>query len=170
MPAPTPLVTIRPITPADGPRLTAFHDGLSAESRRRRFLSPKLELSRTEVRYLTDVDGADHVALVAVCRDEPERIVGVGRFVRLAGDPESAEMAVVVADELQGRGLGRLIGVALADAARARGIRRFTATMLSDNVAALRLFEAISRRLRTHQSRGVRELVADLDTAEHRAA
>jgi GNAT superfamily N-acetyltransferase len=139
-----PSVTIRPIRPSDAPLLAASHARLSDESVRRRYLVPKPTLSRRDLRYLTEVDGVDHVALVAIAAG---RIVGVARFVRAADDPGSAEAAVVVADEYQGDGVGRALGWALADAARERGIERFTAVMLRDNDAAHALFASISARL-----------------------
>jgi RimJ/RimL family protein N-acetyltransferase len=89
-------------------------------------------------------------------------IVGVARFVRDREDPTTAEAAIVVADELQGQGLGKRMGFLLADAARERGVQRFVASMLSDNLAAHRLFRAISVRLSSGHAHGVRELVAEL--------
>ena len=158
-------VVIRPIRPADRALLTDGLARLSPESTRRRFLAPKPRFSARELTYLTEVDGRDHVALVAVYADDPTRLAAVGRFVRSLDDPTSAEAAIVVADELQGQGLGRRMGHALADAARSRGIERFTATLLSDNVAAQRLFASISRRLETTSAGGIRELVAELELA-----
>ena len=157
-----PHVIIRPIGPADAALLAAAHARLSPESVRLRYLSPKPRLSPRELRYLTDVDGVDHVALVAM-RDG--KIAGVARFVRSAEDPASAEAAVVVTDELQGQGLGTRLGIALADAARSRGVRRFTATLLRENVAAHALFARISERLTARREGGVEELVADLPAA-----
>lgn len=137
-------VTIRPIRPEDREALVAAHGRLSPESVRRRYLTAKPRLSGRELSYLTEVDGIDHVAYVAVNGAE---IVGVGRWVRLADEPTAAEAAVVVADDHQGQGLGRRLGHALADAARERGIERFTALMLRDNAAAHRVFASLSRRL-----------------------
>ena len=92
---------------------------LSPLSRYRRFLAPKPRLSPSELRYLTEVDGRDHVALVAVApRTPPTAWSGVGRFVRLAEAPDTAEFAIVVADDWQGRGLGRALAERLAAAAR----------------------------------------------------
>ena len=156
---------IRSIRPEDKELLSAGLASVSAETRYKRFLAPKPRLSSGELRYLTEVDGENHVALVAVHRDDPSRLAAVARFVRDREEPASAEAAIVVADEAQGQGLGRRMGLALADAARERGIERFTATLLSDNVAAQRVFAAISRRLSTTSAGGVRELVAELDLA-----
>ena len=85
------------------------------------------------------------MALVAEHPGEPvRRLIAVARYVRLPDDPDAAEVAIVVADDWQGRGRRLPAGRRAALAARraARGIRRFTATMASDNVAAHRLMEA----------------------------
>lgn len=155
-------VHLRPIRIDDKRLLSDAFERLSPETARRRFLAPKRRLTGAELRYLTEIDGADHVAVLAVLADRPDVIVGVGRFVRLAEDPETAEVAIVVGDAWQHQGLGRHLGTVLADLARERGIRRFSATLLSDNVAAHRLFATISDRLRGRHSHGVEELVADL--------
>ncbi|MCW2991632.1 MAG: GCN5-related N-acetyltransferase [Solirubrobacterales bacterium] len=153
---------LRAIRADDKLRLAQAHGRLSPESARRRFLGPKPRLTTAELRYLTEVDGADHVALLAVLAHDPRCIVGVGRFVRWPDRPDAAEVAVVVGDAWQGQGLGRHMGLALADAARAHGIRRFTASMLADNRAAHRLFERISARLHAECHDGIEELVAEL--------
>src|SRR3954469_20143787 len=160
-----PNVLIRPIRPSDAPLLAAAHASLSPETVRLRYLAPKPRLTTSELRYLTQVDGVDHVALIALRAEDPSRVAAVGRWVRSAEDPEAAEAAVVVADDPQGRGLGRHMGMVLADAARERGIRRFTATMLRENAPAHRLFAAISERLTTTAEGGVQELVAELPDA-----
>jgi RimJ/RimL family protein N-acetyltransferase len=138
-------VLIRPIRPDDTALLAAGMEHLSSRSLYQRFLVPKQSLSSAELRYLTEVDFRDHVALVAVRPEEPDVLVGVGRWVRLTHDPEVAEIAFVVADDLQHRGLGTALAEALADAARSRGVRRFVATMLPDNPAAHRLFARVAQ-------------------------
>ena len=156
-------VQIRTIRPSDKDLLADGHSRLSEETVQRRFLAPKPRLTGSELRYLTEVDGHDHFALVAVLVDHPHPVVGVARFVRSADDPEVAEFAVVVGDQYQAKGLGKLLGLALADAARRRGIRRVTATMLGDNLPAHRLMARISARMESERpSEGVSTLVADL--------
>ncbi len=157
-------ILIRPIR-ADDKRF--LEDGLrqlSDESVHRRFLSPKRSFSRSELRYLTEVDGRDHVALVAEYPGEPvRRLIAVGRFIRLHDDPEAAEAAIVVCDDWQGRGVGSLFAKRLASEARLRGVKRFTATMASDNVPAHKLLQRLTTHLEAHLSgRGVSELVAEL--------
>jgi protein lysine acetyltransferase len=137
---------------------------LSKASIYRRFLGPKNRFTAAELRYLTEVDGWNHVALVAESpASTGERFIGVVRYVRLTDRPDSAEVAFVVADDYQRRGVATLLAEELARRARMRGIRRFTATMSSDNVPAHRLMEKLSEHLeRHHAGAGVDELAADL--------
>ena len=151
-------VLIRPIRPDDKGLLAAGMEHLSERSAYQRFLAPKQSLSTAELRYLTEVDFRDHVAFVAVRPEEPDVLVGVGRWVRLSSDPEVAEIAFVVADDLQHRGLGTALAEALADSARERGVRRFVATMLPDNLAAHRLFARVAQERQVTQSGTVHEL------------
>ncbi len=160
-----PPLVIRPIRPDDKAALRRGLEHLSPESRHLRFLAPKPRFTSAELRYLTEVDGIDHVALVAVPAHDPDRIVGVARFVRLREDPEAAEVAIVVGDRYQGQGLGRELGRRLAAEAVERGVRRFTATLLGDNVAAHRLFASLADHLEARQANGVEEVVAELVAA-----
>jgi len=156
-------VFIRPIRPSDKAMLAAGLTHLSEATIQKRFLGPKPKFTRGELRYLTEVDGVDHHALVAVVPEWDGAIVAVARSVRLPGQPEDAEAAIVVADELQGNGLGKALARMLADHARETGIRRIHATMLSQNPPALALMRVIAERLSDgghHQ--GVHEIVADL--------
>jgi RimJ/RimL family protein N-acetyltransferase len=160
-----PDILLRRIRPEDKDALVAGLGHLSERSVYQRFLAPKPRLSSSELRYLTEVDFVDHYALVAVLARAPEVVVGVGRWVRSAESATDAEIAIVVADDLQGRGVGTQLGQALAEAARARGIERFTASMLPSNQAAHRLFAKISSQLQTVHHQGVDELVAPLTAA-----
>lgn len=156
-------ILIRPIRPDDKGMLQQGLRNLSEASVQRRFLSPKPSFSRAELRYLTEVDGRNHMALVAERPNGAARaLVGVARYVRLADDPEAAEVAVVVADSWQGHGIGTLLVDELAPRARARGIRRFTATMASDNRPAHRLFEKLARHAEEHRHGAVTDVVSDL--------
>ena len=155
------MLLIRDIRPDDKVKLTEGLQNLSPETVFKRFLSAKDRFTREELRYLTEVDGHDHAALVALNR--AGQIVAVARYVRDVEDPEAAEVAVVVADHLQGRGVGKRLGGMLADRARENGIRRFTATMLGENPAAHALLRSLSGRLVEHPPAwGVQELVAEL--------
>jgi GNAT superfamily N-acetyltransferase len=158
------LLEIREIMPEDKRELAAGYARLSEQSRLRRFLAPKPRLTKSDLRYLTEVDGVNHYAVVALLGPD---IVGVARWVRLVDDPEEAEAAVVVGDPLQGRGIGKALARELADAARARGIRRIRASILSDNPPAHALMRVIAERLRDGgHHHGIHELVAELPAAD----
>jgi RimJ/RimL family protein N-acetyltransferase len=102
--------------------------------------------------------------LVAEYPGEPvRRLIAVARFVRLQDDPDAAEVAIVVADDWQRRGLGSLLAEQLAARARGTGIRRFTATMASDNAPAHRLMTKLTQHLEEHHTgAGVSEVVLEL--------
>lgn len=156
-------VIVRPIVATDKQALAAGLELLSPETVRRRFLGPKRHFTSAELRYLTEVDGHDHVALVATSVDDPANIVAVGRWVRLPGEPETAEFAIVVGDELQGKGLGSLLADELAATAKTRGVTRFTASTLADNAAIVAVMERLSDHLeRRHRGLGVSDVAFDL--------
>lgn len=144
-------VHVRPIRPADAAELVSFHTGLSFESVYRRFFGAHPWLSPTEVERFTVVDYKDRFALVAIMDDE---LVAVARFDRIA-DPEVAEVAFVVADRLQGRGIGTLMLEHLAGAARDRGITRFEADTLLENKAMLGVFRDAGFELSSSMDQGV---------------
>ncbi len=158
-------IEFRQIRPDDKENLETALGRLSPESRHKRFLAPKPHFNASELRYLTELDGFDHVAILATLADDPNAIVGVARFVRLRDLPDTAEVAIVVGDRFQGQGLGRELGRRIADEARERDVRRFTATLLGDNVAAHRLFHAISDRLEGRMEGGTRVLTAEIAAA-----
>jgi GNAT superfamily N-acetyltransferase len=126
-------VAIRPITLDDKGLLERGFEALSEQSRYRRFLAPVPRLTSAQLKYLTEVDHDSHEALVAGDAETQEIPYGVARYVRLKDDPSTAEAAVTVVDQAQGRGLGTLLLVLLARAAIPRGIRRFRAYVLEEN-------------------------------------
>jgi RimJ/RimL family protein N-acetyltransferase len=153
---------IRPIEPGDAWRLQEGLRRLSAETIQRRFLGAKPRFTARELRYLTEVDGVDHIALVAVTVDTG-RLVAVARAVRLPEDPESAEWAVVVADPLQRKGLGTHLVRALVEEAAQQGIHRFTASIAGENRAVLRLLAHVTDHFEYGPfERGVRQVAVDV--------
>jgi GNAT superfamily N-acetyltransferase len=136
-------VQLRLVRPEDKPLLLEGFDHLSPASRYRRFFSAKNRLSERELRYLTELDGVNHLAIGAV---DPGgmRGLGVARFVRLKDAPDVAEAAVAVRDELHGQGLGRILLERLAAAARERGIRHFRSEILASNAQIRALLDTIA--------------------------
>lgn len=128
-------VRLRLIRPDDRERLREGFERLGPESRYARFLIGKSSLSEYELRYLTDLDGINHFALVAgeVLADGSERGLGVARFVRDAEELRVAEPAVAITDDAQGRGLGGIMLQRLTQAAVERDVWRFRCPVLSSN-------------------------------------
>ncbi|TMM02028.1 MAG: GNAT family N-acetyltransferase [Actinobacteria bacterium] len=156
-------IVIRPIRPDDGQRLRMGYRALSAQSQYQRFLALKPRLTDADVRYLVEVDGTNHYALVAATTSSPDWIIAVARFVRAADDPEAADFAIVVGDPYQGEGLGSELLELLADAAITRGIRHFRASALAENVAVRKLVRRLAGRLARERHFGpVDEFEVDL--------
>jgi nucleotide-binding universal stress UspA family protein/GNAT superfamily N-acetyltransferase len=141
-------VRLRAIAREDKPLVAGVFDGLSEESRYRRFFTFGSELTPDMLAYLTEVDHINHEATIAI---EPTtgRALGVARYIRLRDDPEAAEVAFAVVDEWQGRGLGRALLTHLTRRARQEGVRRFVALIKVGNeeaVGLLKGFNEIERR------------------------
>ena len=154
-------VTLRPIEPDDSPLLAASFQRLSEESRYRRFFTAKDQLSAAELEYFVNVDHGDHEAIVAIDPSSGE-LLGVARYIRSPEDAELAEVAVTVADDWQGRGLGRSLLDRLTYRARREGVRRFSALVQSENQASLALLDGVGATQRRSDTLGVAELVIEL--------
>lgn len=134
-------VQIRPLRRDEGALLDAVFAGLSPQSRYLRFHSPVHRMTASVRRALLDIDGHDHVALIALSpRGEA---LGIARFIRDAARPDAAEVAVEVVDAHQGRGVGRRLLTALVEEAGRVGIGRVQALVLNGNTAARALLRAV---------------------------
>jgi len=154
-------VIVRPIRASDRDLLLDGFERLSPQSRYRRFLAPMEDLSEPMLRYLTEVDHHDHEAIGAIDPVSGHGI-GIARYVRLADRPDSAEAAVTVADDWQGRGLGTLLLGALADRARTEGIHAFTAVVLAANQEMLDVIEHVARVRVVDRHSGTVEVEVDV--------
>ena len=135
-------VLVRPLQPDDKGRLAQAFERLSPETRYRRFFAPLTELGEEDLRYLTEVDHHDHEALTAV-NPENGAIIGVARYVR-SDEPTEAEVAVVVGDPWQSRGVATALLQRLVGRAKQEGIDHFVALVLSDNTEALEVFRHLA--------------------------
>jgi acyl-CoA synthetase (NDP forming)/RimJ/RimL family protein N-acetyltransferase len=172
---------LRPIRPDDADALVAFYARVSPESKYLRFFAPYPELSQRDVDRFTRVDYRDRMAFIlTIGRD----IVAVGRFdvIDPAGSSEArgqAEVAFLVEDRHQGRGIAQLLLEHLAQAARERGLTSFVAEVLPDNSRMIQTFREAGYHLARAFEDGVMRLefpIASTDTAvgvmrsrEHRA-
>ncbi|MGH9020559.1 MAG: GNAT family N-acetyltransferase [Acidimicrobiales bacterium] len=127
---------LRPIRPDDADALVAFHNRLSTQSVYQRYFSLHPVLSPGEVTHLTTVDYVDRMAFVV---EDDDGLVAVARYDRYPASDE-AEVAFLVSDDHQRRGLGRRLLDELAAAARERGVTSFVAETQVDNASMLGLF------------------------------
>ena len=154
-------VVIRPVDPADRALVAAGFEHLSEQSRYQRFFRVVDHLTDDELDFFTDVDHDQHEAVGAVTEDGT-RGLGIARYIRLAPGSDKAEVAIVVADEAQGRGIGRALMEELARRARAQGITRFVAQTGSDNRPFRRLMERLGPTRVTAMDLGTIELETEL--------
>jgi RimJ/RimL family protein N-acetyltransferase len=158
-------IIIRAIRPDDsGPLREQFVNHLSAESVRLRFHGLRRAPSETEAARLTNVDFVDHVALVATARADPRELIGVTRYIvdEDRTHDESADVAFLVLDEYQGKGLGTLLLRHLAILAKNQGIHELKADVLAENRAMLRVIERSGFPIRQSNSFGVVQLVLSI--------
>jgi RimJ/RimL family protein N-acetyltransferase len=130
---------IRPIRPDDEPRLVDLYERLSRHTAYQRFFTVLRRLPNDWYHFFANVDYVRRLALVAERETVAgTQLIGVGRY-EPSEEPDVAEVAFVVEDGWQGRGLGAVLLEAVLRAADARGIRRFRAYVLADNHRMLRL-------------------------------
>jgi RimJ/RimL family protein N-acetyltransferase len=130
---------LRPIRPDDEPRLVDLYERLSRHTAYQRFFTVLRRLPPDWYRFFANVDYVRRLALVAERETVAGvQLVGVGRY-EPTEEPDTAEVAFVVEDGWQGRGLGGILLEAVLGAAEARGIRRFRAYVQADNHRMLRL-------------------------------
>ncbi len=124
---------IRPVTPADDHEIAALHERLSPETIYLRFLSELPRLSAALLARFTNVDYVDRLALVAEVGTD---VVALARYDRIRSSAQ-AEVAIVVEDAHQGRGIGTALLERLAEAARETGMTGLVAETLPSNSRVL---------------------------------
>ncbi|SMD14123.1 Acyl-CoA synthetase (NDP forming) [Lentzea albidocapillata] len=167
-------VHLRPITPDDGEKLREFHGRLSERTRYFRYFGPYPRIPQRDLERFSTVDHHDRVALIALLGDD---IVAVGRFDRLHGDNhgddqrgDSAEVAFVVEDGHQGRGVGSILLEHLAAAAKEVGLARFEAEVLAENGQMVRVFRDAGYQVSRAFEEGVLHLEFAIDPTDESVA
>ena len=136
-------VTIRPIKPEDAESMRKFLDATSDESRYRRFHKWIRAPSDKLVHFLTDVDQARGVALVAsLPKESGEEIIGEARCLANP-DGRSCDMGLLVEDAWQKTGVAGLLMEALIEASRGKGFATIEGLVLASNVVMLRFVRAL---------------------------
>jgi len=155
-------VVIRSLMPEDRDDVEHGFGELSERTKNLRFMTGKDHLSKSTLDSLVDqVDQVDHVAVAMWWErtSQADVLLGEGRFIRLADDPDCADVAVTMADELHGQGGGTLLMRALTLRAREAGVHRFIAAMSPDNEPSHRLMRRVGPVLRDVVRDGEREVV-----------
>ncbi|HNN48222.1 MAG TPA: GNAT family N-acetyltransferase, partial [Marmoricola sp.] len=128
--------------PDDGPALVEFYEQVSAQSKYYRFFAPMPNLSAREVERITHVDHHNRVCLLLLVA---EKVIALGQYEGIGEG--RAEVAFLVQDAHQGRGIGQLLLEHLAQAGRESGITRFEAQVLPDNKAMVQVFREMGYRV-----------------------
>ncbi|BAD58625.1 GNAT family N-acetyltransferase [Nocardia farcinica] len=158
------VVRLRPITPDDAEPLQTFHAALSDRTRYLRYFGPYPRISPKDLYRTTHVDYQDRVGLVVELGDA---IIAVGRYELLdRTGPRAAEVAFVVADEHQGRGLGSILLEHLAGAAAENKIQTFVAEVLAENTAMVTVFRDAGYQVERSRDGTVLHLEFAIDPTE----
>ena len=156
-------VRVRLLQASDRDKLVAGFRRLSPQSRYRRFFSPMPKLSDRMLRHLTQTDDWNHLAIIAEpVAENGDEALGVARYIRQQDAPETAEASVAVIDDMQRKGLGRLLLTTLVEAARERGIHRFRASLLAENEAGKLLLRSLDDHATARIEDGLRVYELDL--------
>ena len=150
---------LRPIRPDDDVKIAELHGRLSPATIYYRFFTPLPKLSDAMLFRFVNVDYQDRMAFVALVGDT---IVAVSRYDRLPGKA-SAEVAFLVDDAHQGRGLGSIMLEQLSAYAKLQGINHFYAETLPDNVKMLKVFLDAGYKVKRSVEDGVIEVGFDID-------
>ena len=134
-------IEIRALRQDDEADMLAAIERTSAQSLQRRFFVMKRHFSEKERAYFMDIDFQNHVAIVALAEESGRRdvIVGSGRYIVF--EPGRAEMAFVVVDAWQGRGIGSILMRHLVKIANDAGLQELTAEVLPENTAMRKVFK-----------------------------
>ncbi|MEP7088714.1 MAG: GNAT family N-acetyltransferase [Nocardioidaceae bacterium] len=160
---------LRPISEDDADLLVDFYAQVSAESKYLRFFAPMPNLSERDVLRFTHVDHRDRVAFVLTVAT---KMIAVGRFDRIPPEETEepgvveAEVAFLVQDAHQGRGIANLLLEHLAQAGRELGIDRFVADVLPENRRMLQTFREAGYRVVGGFTDGVMRVVFPIDSTD----
>jgi acyl-CoA hydrolase/GNAT superfamily N-acetyltransferase len=148
-------ILLRPIKATDERLEQELLYSLSDQSIYLRFFSATGAFPHERVQYYTTVDYDEHMAIVAILdRDGEEQMIGVGRYVKQK-DSDMAELALLVRDDWQGKGIGALLHDYLGQIARSHKIGGFKGEVLEQNKRALHVFTKLGRKAKTEYDQGV---------------
>jgi acyl-CoA hydrolase/GNAT superfamily N-acetyltransferase len=151
-------ILLRPVKISDEPLLKAFFYALSDKSRYRRFISMRQDMPHERLQEFVVIDYTQAMVILAVIGDAAhEEVVGIGQYAIDAAS-HTADVAFVVRDDHQSRGIGTALLTYLTYLARKQGLLGFTADVLMDNTPMLRVFEKMGFVMQRHSAAGMYEL------------
>jgi acetyltransferase len=156
-------ITIRPMRPEDALLVRQFVHNLSDESKYFRYMNSVQELTEEMLARLTQLDYSRELALVAVVEELGKEIgLGVSRYA-INPDGKTCEFALVIADNIAGRGLGQKLMVTLMDAARSNGLSVIEGEVLNNNHKMLKLMNRLGFVLKSSEDdQGVMKVSKEL--------
>jgi acetyltransferase len=161
-------VRLRLARPSDATRVRDFLEGLSPETRRRRFFTAMPGVSDTIVRHFTFYDPRQRLIVVAMAMtDHHEELVGIADVA--LQETGVAELAVVVDDDAQSMGVGKLLTEVIASLALRQGATHLRAELLEHNEPMLRLMQRLGRTVSTVED-GTSQVLTRLPAGQRRAA
>ena len=156
-------ISLRPIHPTDEPRMRSLFYELSQQTLYYRFMSDLKRIPRKQIQDFVYIDHRKDIAVVATVPEaEGEKIIAIGRYY-LDPTTNMAEVAFVVHDDWQRRGIGTFLFNHLAKIARRNGIRGFTAEVLSQNKPMQSVFDHSNCKTQSHMAEGVYSYVLLFD-------
>ncbi len=157
-------IFFRPVKPADEPNLSDMLYSLSSDSIRSRYFTSTMTFPHKDVQRFANIDYQNDLAIVGVVPGPPgeEEIVGIAQYF-LDPRTDAAEVAFIVQDEWQQRGMGTFLLDYITEIARKRGVRRFTAKVLPSNRAMLAIFHNSGYRVQTEFDGEAYSVAYDLD-------
>ena len=129
------------LRPEDRRRYLRGFSRISSKTNINRFHTFKTGFTENELNYLLNIDNVHHLAIGAVNCNKTDIGIGVARYISQDKNPEQAEVAILVIDEYQGRGLGKLLYRKLIDKALENGVTTFSNIIMKDNRAMLHILE-----------------------------
>lgn len=154
------VVHLRPVSEDDEPRIRAMFTRLSSETLHLRYFGSVQRQVESDLHKIVAADQHQRVVLLAVLGDE---VVGMGYFTRSVEDQTAAEIAFLIEDAHQKRGVGSIILEHLAEAGRESGLNRFTAEVMPDNMTMISVFREVGFEVRARTEDGI--ILVTLDIA-----
>jgi RimJ/RimL family protein N-acetyltransferase len=156
-------VTFRAIKPSDEEEMRRLFYRFSDQTVYYRYFSPIKAMPHTKMQEYVNVDYRRAMSIVGVVKEDGiERIIAEGRYVRHQDRPLYADMAFVVEERYQGRGIASFLLDLLIQVAREQGIEAFTADVFADNKAMMKVFEKVPYPLRAVMEYGIYNLTIPL--------